>query len=96
MGLSEDRIIVLVGATSMGAKWKGLDLFVKAMIQPGGRSHAIRDDRIQVVTVGKDAFEVPQLTGLVEVEHFGQHHLGAKSGPTCQIQRPQDQDGDWY
>lgn len=69
LGLSPDKHIVLVGATSMGTRWKGLDLFVEAMAQLsetplGGRT-------FQIVTFGKDPFDAPQLKGSVDVLHLG-------------------------
>jgi glycosyltransferase involved in cell wall biosynthesis len=69
LGLSADKHIVLVGATSMGTHWKGLDLFVAAMEQlsagnPDGRA-------LEVLTFGQDPFDVPQLKGSVDVSHLG-------------------------
>lgn len=69
LGFSPDKHIILVGATAMGTRWKGLDLFVEAVAQlskapPDGRA-------LEIVTFGKDPFEAPELKGLVDVLHLG-------------------------
>jgi glycosyltransferase involved in cell wall biosynthesis len=70
LGLSTDKRIVLVGATSMGTQWKGLDLFIDAMARlsqqprPGQRA-------IQLVTFGKDVGALAGLNSAVDMCHLG-------------------------
>lgn len=69
LGLSPDKHIVLVGATSMGTRWKGLDLFVEAMAQ---LSEAPPDGRaLEIVTFGKDPFDAAQLERRLDILHLG-------------------------
>jgi glycosyltransferase involved in cell wall biosynthesis len=72
LGMAPDKIVVLVGATSMGTRWKGLDLFFDALAQVATTAADKSGADIQVVTFGKDAFDAPQLNGLVSIEHLGQ------------------------
>jgi glycosyltransferase involved in cell wall biosynthesis len=72
LGLSPDKFVVLVGATSMGTRWKGLDLLVEAMTKivrkPSDRSSA----GIQILTFGKDPFAALNLSGLASIVHMDQ------------------------
>lgn len=69
LGLPADAKLVLVGATSMGTRWKGGDLFVEAMLNliSSGRLSGLR-----VVTFGKDPIEGAELSDTVPIDHFGQ------------------------
>ena len=66
-----DKVIVLVGATSMGTNWKGLDLFISAMAQLGKNPGVKRTADIHVLSFGKDPFRASELNGFVSVEHLG-------------------------
>jgi glycosyltransferase involved in cell wall biosynthesis len=72
LGLSPDKVVVLVGATSMRTRWKGLDLFLEALNEiaknPGEQSGA----GIQIVTFGKEPFAGPSLGELASVVHLGE------------------------
>jgi glycosyltransferase involved in cell wall biosynthesis len=59
--------IILIGASSMGTRWKGQDLFVEAMAQVG-RNGGVP---VHVVTFGRDPFGAELLDGLVKVTHVG-------------------------
>lgn len=69
LGLSPEKYIVLVGATSMATRWKGLDLFVAAIRQLCKHKREARS--IEIVTFGNDAFDPPLPKDLVGVSHFG-------------------------
>jgi glycosyltransferase involved in cell wall biosynthesis len=67
--LPVDKTIVLVGATSIGTRWKGIDLFIAAMkevVQASGDSGGIH-----VVTFGMDTSGAADLNGIVSFEHLG-------------------------
>jgi len=68
LGLPADKKVVLVGATSMATRWKGLDLFIAAMQQLCEHQPA---GAIKVVTFGKDALDPPLPQHLADVAHFG-------------------------
>jgi glycosyltransferase involved in cell wall biosynthesis len=70
LGLSPDKHIVLVGATSMATRWKGPDLFVEAIQRLSARSDDPRP--LQVISFGKVAFDAGLLSRPVEVTHLGQ------------------------
>jgi glycosyltransferase involved in cell wall biosynthesis len=72
LGIPVDKFVVLVGATSMRTRWKGLDLFVNAMAQVGRDPSVKSAVGIHVVSFGKDPFQAPELNGLLSIEHFGQ------------------------
>jgi len=69
LGISRESFVVLVGATSMRTKWKGLDLFIQAMAEFGNSSHVATP--VEIVTFGHDAFDAPALNGVVRVTHLG-------------------------
>jgi len=71
LGIPRDKTVVLVGATSMGTRWKGLDLFVDAMIQVGKNLSSESASRLHLVTFGQDVLRATQLTDLMTAEHFG-------------------------
>lgn len=66
LGLPQDERIVLVGATSMGTQWKGLDLFVQAMLK------VAETQTLKVVVFGKDGAAADELAGRMEVQYIGQ------------------------
>lgn len=68
LGLSADEAIVLVGATSLGTRWKGLDLFIEAM-QLVGPSTGGRP--VRIVTFGQDVFAASALDGQIPIQHMG-------------------------
>jgi glycosyltransferase involved in cell wall biosynthesis len=67
LGLPIEDDFVLVGATSMGTRWKGLDLFVEAVakIAPG------RPRPLHVVAFGRDALKAEALAGVVKLTNVG-------------------------
>ena len=69
LGLSPDKRIVLLGATSMATKLKGPDLFVEAIGRLSRESPGLP---LQIVSFGKDPFDATSLSGLSEVTHLGQ------------------------
>jgi glycosyltransferase involved in cell wall biosynthesis len=71
LGMSLDKFVVLVGATSMGLHWKGFDLFVDAMIQVARDTGVKSAARIHVASVGDNPFQAPELNALVSTKHFG-------------------------
>lgn len=66
LGLPPDAKLVLVGATSMGTRWKGGDLFVDAMMN---LARSVKPSGLRIVTFGKDP---PALAACVAVDHIGQ------------------------
>lgn len=68
IGISEHGFIVLVGATSMRTKWKGMDLFVDAMSKFFGNAP---DAPLEILTFGHDPFDAPVLNGRVRITHLG-------------------------
>lgn len=70
LGFAVDSRIVLVGATSMGTRWKGFDLFVDAMVRFAGKRRCNNAGRVEIMTFGKDAFSASTLNGL-NVTHLG-------------------------
>lgn len=69
LGISQESFVVLVGATSMRTKWKGLDLFIQAMAEFGNSLPVATP--VEIVTFGQDAFDAPALNGVVRVTHLG-------------------------
>jgi glycosyltransferase involved in cell wall biosynthesis len=56
----------------MSTRWKGLDLFVNAIVQVG-RDPVIKSAvDIHVISFGKDPFQTSELNNLVSIEHVGQ------------------------
>lgn len=68
LGLDPEAPLVLVGATSMGTRWKGMDLFVEAVAKLGSREAG---RGVTVVTFGKDTLAAEALGGQVGVVHMG-------------------------
>ena len=67
LGLPPEDDIVLVGATSMGTRWKGLDLFVEAVAKiSAGRSRPLH-----VLAFGRDALKAQALQGAVKLTNVG-------------------------
>jgi glycosyltransferase involved in cell wall biosynthesis len=67
LGLAGEPDTILVGATSLGTQWKGLDLFVEAV----RRLAAERDRPLRVLTFGRDAVTAAELGDAAEVVHLG-------------------------
>jgi glycosyltransferase involved in cell wall biosynthesis len=62
--------IVLIGATSLGTRWKGLDLFVEAAQKTSEKT--LRDGRkLTVVSFGQDVGELARLRDQVDLIHLG-------------------------
>jgi len=70
LGLSPDKRVILIGATSMATKWKGPDLFVESIARLCSTSVDLL--HVQIVTFGKDPFDAGSLGGGVDVTHLGQ------------------------
>lgn len=68
LGLPLDAKIVLVGATSMGTRWKGGDLFVEAMMRLAGKA---KQSGLRIVTFGKDPMDAPALAAEIAIDHIG-------------------------
>lgn len=68
LGLPVGSFILLVGATTMETRWKGADLFVDAV---GRFRAATRQQPVHIVTFGKSGLDAAQLSGTVEITHFG-------------------------
>src|SRR5262249_3727086 len=69
LGIPVDKFVVLVGATSMSTRWKGLDLFVNAIVQVGRDPVVKYAVDIHVISFGKDPFQTSKLDNLVSIEH---------------------------
>ncbi len=68
LGLSQQSRIILVGATSMRTKWKGMDLFLDAMSKFCSTDAA---PPVEIITFGHDPFDPAMLNQSVRVNHFG-------------------------
>jgi glycosyltransferase involved in cell wall biosynthesis len=71
LGLTSRGPIVLVGATSMGTRWKGLDLFVEAMAKLAARYPSEQIADVQIMTFGDDPFTAPELSRRFAIRHLG-------------------------
>lgn len=70
LGLARDRALVLVGATSMGTRWKGLDLFVAAMARLAAE-WGVGEPALEIVAFGADTGALSALNARVPVHHLG-------------------------
>jgi glycosyltransferase involved in cell wall biosynthesis len=70
LGLPADKPLVLIGATSLGTRWKGLDLFVEAIKETNGMALG-PGRKLAVVSFGQDVGALAQLRDDVERIHLG-------------------------
>lgn len=68
LGISQDSFTILVGATSMRTRWKGMDLFRDAVSKFCSASPALP---VEMLTFGEHAFDAPELNGLCRIIHVG-------------------------